>query len=451
MIKKIITAILAFNILFLNIYICFAEDDIELQTDEEITDAESNLANESDPLGLLSEGAVLLEMETGTVLYDKNMNERLYPASITKILTAILVLENCDNLSDKTTASKYSIESIPDGYTTAGIKIGESFTIEQLLEVMMLRSANEAATILAEYISGSVEEFSELMNEKAKEIGAVNSNFLNANGMHDENHYSTAYDMAIIERYCMQNEDFRRISALTSCSLPNTSLYDGEPRVFKNTHAFLIKDSPNYYKYAIAGKTGYTTPAKNCLVTCTNKDGFELVAMVLHAEGKENGVSARYSDTKKLLDYGYENYDIVNVIEKGSLVDKIEIKTDSGVKEKLNLVLAEDINILSAKNEKIDVKKGDIELGDLTLPIKKDSVLGTVKYVINKETFIENVVAERSIALEDEVSKVTFETDKKTEMLAIALLFGLIFVAIVVIIIFVIVTIKEKREKLNFS
>lgn len=449
MLKKILLIFFVLNILVFNSYISFADEVENIPTNIEENQAE--IIDESDPLGLASQGAVLLEMETGSVLYDKNMKERMFPASITKILTAILVLENCDDLSKTTSASKYAIESIPNGYTTAGIKEGESFTIEQLLEVMMLKSANEAATILAEYVSGSVEEFSKLMNDKAKEIGAVNSNFLNANGMHDENHYSTPYDMALIERYCMQNKEFRRISGLTSCSLPNTVLYDGEPRTFKNTHAFLLPDSPNYYKYAIAGKTGYTTPAKNCLVTCANKDGLELVAVILHAEGKVDGVSARYADTKKLLDYGYDNYEIVKVLEQGDFVEQINIKTENGSKEKLNLVLAEDIVILASKKDKTNVKKGKVELDEITLPVDKGAVLGTVKYVINNETFKENIVAERSISLKENVSKVTLETDKKTEMIAVLIIFGLLFVSVVVIIIFLIVTIKEKKEKVNFT
>lgn len=436
--KKLIAILLIFYIIFLNTYICFA-----VEGDEEI--------DQSDPLGLLSEGAVLLEMETGKVLYDKNMNERLYPASITKILTAILVLENCNDLSEKTVASEYAVNSIPNGYTTAGIKVGEAFSIEELLEVMLLRSANEAATILAEYVSGSLKEFCKLMNEKAKSIGAVNSNFLNANGMHDENHYSTAYDMALIEKYCMQNKEFRRISKLTSCSLPNTPYYEGETRFFKNTHAFLLKDSSNYYKYAIAGKTGYTTPAKNCLVTCANKDGFELVAVVLHAEGSENGVSARYLDTKKLLDFGYDKYEVLKVRDAGETIEKLEIKTRNGEKKKIDLILEDGISIISAKNEDIIEKKGDIELKEITLPIRENQILGNITYTINGEVYNVNVLAGSSVDFEEGVSKVIFETDKKAEMLVVAIILGLAFVSVVVVIIFIIVTIRERREKFKFS
>ncbi len=435
-------------IFFLMIYLICGFFYNSLATENMATENKTNISQQLD---LHSEGAVLLEINTGKVLYEKNMNERLYPASITKILTAILVLENCNNLNDYATASEYAIKSIPSGYTTAGIKVGESFTIENLLEVMMLRSANEAATILAEYISGNVNEFSKLMNEKAKEIGCVNSNFLNANGMHDENHYSTAYDMALIERYCMQNQDFRRISALTECSLPDTDIYEGEPRIFKNTHAFLIKDSPNYYPYAIAGKTGFTTPAKNCLVTCAKKDEFELVAVVLHADGKVDGVSARYHDTKLLLDYGFNNYKIEKYLSKGSVINTIQIETVDGKKEYLNLELAEDISIIQINNQKPNSSGGKINLNDIKLPIKKGDILGTVTYTINDQNYTINLLAEESIEGESEVSGVSFEIEKKFDFLPIIILLGLVGVAIIVIIIFIIVMRREKKEKLNFS
>jgi len=454
MLKKVIILICLINLCLFNIFFSYAIEDENFE--EEIIEKSLELENPAeeknkDELGLHSEGAVLLEMNTGKVLYDKNMKERLYPASITKILTAILVLENCKDLNDTTVASEHAVNSITEGYTTAGIKIGESFTIEQLLEVMMLRSANEAATILAEYISGTDTKFAELMNEKAKEIGAVDSNFLNANGMHNENHYSTAYDMAIIQQYCMKNPEYRRISGLTSCSLPNTPLYNGETRIFKNTHAFLIKGDSNYYEYAIAGKTGYTTPAKNCLVTCSSKDGFELLAVVLHAEGKVDGVSARYSDTRKLLDYGYSNYRLSNFLKAGMVVDELKFETESKKVEKLNVVLDEGITLVCKKDEVISKDDGKIVLNEIILPIQEGDILGTVTYNINGIDYVRNLKAEKSLNIDEEIKTVSFEVDKSTNMLAIGLIIGLLLVAVMVIIFFIIITIKERNEKLNFN
>ena len=448
--KRILLIIMLLNIVLINT-VSFATEIQEVVDSENSDSLVQNTDIVTDELGLNSTTAVLMEMKTGKVLYDKDMKKRMFPASLTKVLTAILVLENCDDLNKMATASEYAVMSITDGYTTAGIKVGESFTIEQLLEVMMLRSANEAATILAEYVSGSVEAFSKLMNEKAKEIGCLDSNFLNANGMHDENHYSTAYDMALIEQYCMKNEDFRRISGMTICSLPNTTLYEGDARVFKNTHAFLLKDNKNYYEYAIAGKTGYTTPAKNCLITCSNKDGLEFISVILHAEGSVDGISARYSDTRKLLDYGYNNYRISKFMKKGSIVDDVEIELDNGKKEELNLILEDNIEIICKKNESLQKDDEKIKLNDLKLPISKGDILGTVIYTIDGVEYEVQVSSDRNIELTNVVKEVNFEKKDNKELIAIILLFGLIIVLIVLVILFIIVGKKERTEKLNFN
>lgn len=284
---------------------------------------EENIQNEqnSGEMVIYSESAILMESKTGKVLYEKNMNERKYPASTTKILTAIIALEKCE-LNETAVASANAVNEIKSGYTKANIQVGETFTIEQLLNVMMVQSANEAATIIAEHISGNVEEFSKLMNQKAQEIGCKNSNFVNANGVHSDNHYSTAYDLALIARYCMENDKFRSLANMMECSLPRTEFWQDEQveengeRVFKNTNKLLLSDNKYYYPYAIGIKTGFTTPAKNCLISASNKDGFETIAIVLHAESTEEGESARYLDTINLFEYGYNNYKLEDILKE---------------------------------------------------------------------------------------------------------------------------------------
>ncbi len=262
---------------------------------------------------IYSESAILLEASTGNILAGKDYQERKYPASLTKILTAIIVLEQCD-LDETVTVSEYSVNSLQSGYAGSDMVPGETFTVREVLDVMMLHSANDCAVMLAEHVSGSVEEFAKLMNEKAREIGCKNSNFVNPNGVHDENHYSTAYDMAQIARYCMQNEEFRKIVVKSECSIPDSELYtkDG-PRVFKNTNKLLINGNRYYYKYCNGIKTGFTTPAKNCMISSANKDGFELICIVLHAERTDNGLSARYLDTINLFNYGYQFFNLEDI------------------------------------------------------------------------------------------------------------------------------------------
>lgn len=289
-------------------------------------------------LNIYSEAAILIEAKTGKILYDKDIYSRKYPASTTKILTAIIAIENCD-LEEKAKASHNAIFSVKSGYSIANIQEGESFTIRELLEVLMLQSANEAANILAEHISGSVEGFSKLMNQKAKEIGCLDSNFVNANGAHNENHYSTAYDLAMIAKYCMQNETFRQLAKMQECSLPVTEKFE-EERIFRNTNSLMQANSRYYYPYCNGIKTGFTTPAKNCLISSSNKNGFELISVILHAESTEDGLSARYVDTINLFEYGYNNFkkdkiwEEYNVTNEVEIVNKNEEITDGFVGEK---------------------------------------------------------------------------------------------------------------------
>ena len=317
---------------------------------------------ENNEMKIYSEAAILIDSKTGKVLYEKESNIQKYPASTTKILTAIIALEKCD-LNENITASYDAVTCIESGYTKADIQPGETFTLEQLLDVLMLQSANEAANVIAEHISGSISEFSNLMNEKAKEIGCLNTNFVNANGCHDANHYSTAYDMALIMKYCMENEDFRKIIQKEECSLPLTEFWQEEQvreygeRTFKNTNSLLNPESRYYYPYCIGGKTGFTTPAKNCLISVANKDGFETIAVILHAETTEEGLSARYIDTINLFEYGYNNYDAESILDEYSNKEN-SLQTVAGIVDNDELKI-EPVPEIVEKKEEVVVEKNN--------------------------------------------------------------------------------------------
>ncbi|MDO5555964.1 MAG: D-alanyl-D-alanine carboxypeptidase family protein [Clostridia bacterium] len=278
-------------------------------------------ANESNTPNISSPSALLMDFSSGKILYEKNMNEKKYPASLTKVLTAIIVLENCE-LNDVATVSYDSVMSLSSGYVTANLQIDENLTIEQLLYVLMVGSSNDAAIVLAEHVSGSVEAFAELMNEKAKEIGCTSTHFVNPNGVHNENHYSTAFDLGLIAQYAMKNETFRTLASTTSYKLPITNKYEREDRLFTTTNALLIVNNNDradnyYYKYATGVKTGFTTPAANCLIASANKDGLELITVVLGSGQTSEGLSQRYIDTKNLFDFGYNTYTLKQVIKSG--------------------------------------------------------------------------------------------------------------------------------------
>ena len=256
-----------------------------------------------DNLTTNSPSILLMDADTGKILYSKNAFEKHYPASTTKMMTAILTLENCE-LDDIVTISHNAIFSIPVGYSHANLQEGERLTVEQLLNVLLIPSANDAAIALAEHIAGSEEAFVDMMNNKAKELGCTNTHFVNPNGIHNEDHYSTAYDLALIGKYAMQFDEIMKIATINQYTLPKTNKYDKENRIFNTTNGLIDSDNEYYYPNATGIKTGYTDKSGYCIVTTAEKDGVTLLLSVLGSENLEE----RYEDCIKLFDYGFENY-----------------------------------------------------------------------------------------------------------------------------------------------
>ena len=347
-----------------------------------------------------SPSVILIESDTGKILYEKNSNEQMYPASTTKMMTAILALENC-NLDDVATVSYNAVMTVPAGYSIAALQIGEELTVEQLLKVLLIHSANDAANVLAEHIAGSIEAFSEMMNKKAIEIGCENTNFVNPSGIHNSEHFSSAYDLALIAKYAMENETFRNIVSQTSCTIEPTNKYD--ERTFRTTNDLLIynnvqKDSNYYYPYAIGIKTGYTSQAKNCLVSAANKDGIELIAVVLGAMQTSTGLSERYLDTIELFYYGYENYTMTNLKTQGDIITNITVDHATKDTKSLDLTISDDLKVL-IKNENLGTEiTPEIKLNDgLSAPIKQGDIVGTVTYTVEGIEYTANLIASHSV------------------------------------------------------
>lgn len=341
--------------------------------------------NEEEFPKVYSEAAILMDDNTGKILYDKDANVRKYPASTTKILTAILTIENC-NLDDKVIVDYDSIMLVPSGYTVAALQVGEELTVKQLLEVLLIHSANDAANVLAKHVSGSIESFASMMNSKASEIGCKSSNFTNPSGKHDENHYSTAYDLALIMKYCMKNETFRKIASSKSCIIPQTNKY--AERIFTNTNELLVMDtreisSNYYYPYVLAGKTGYTAEAKNCLVSMAKKDDLTLICVVLGGIRTDKGLSARFSDTKELYEYGYNTYTIKKLREKDAIAKQIEVQNATQDTKNLDLLITDDMYVLiKQKDINKEFEPEFILNEDISAPINEGDVIGKIKYTI---------------------------------------------------------------------
>ena len=255
-----------------------------------------------------SEGAILVDAKSGAVLYGKNIHEPYYPASITKILTALVVIENCDDLDAELTFSRRAIFDVESGSSNAGYGVGDTITVRTALYAMLLQSANEAANALAEYVAGSFEGFCAMMNMRAKELGCRDSHFANPSGLNNENHYTSAYDFALICRAAFNNETFLQIDGSSYVKLPPNSTYD-EPFTVYAHHSMLKRSNKLYYDGIIGGKTGYTSLAGNTLVTCAEREGLRLITVIL------NGHQTHYEDTKLLLDFGYDKFKSVNLSE----------------------------------------------------------------------------------------------------------------------------------------
>lgn len=358
-----------------------------------------SFANEinSTDLAIYSSGAVLMDYQTGKILMQKDMNKKLYPASTTKILTAIIAIENL-NLTDSLTASRSAVMAIPSGYSNAGIKAGEVLSVSDLLDMFLIHSANEIGYIFGEQISGSIEKFADLMNQKAIEIGCTNTHFTNPSGIHDINHYSTAYDMALIARYCMNNETFKNIVNKKNCKVSATELYPQE-RFYKNTNSLL--DSSNkryYYEYATGIKTGFTTQAKNCLIASASKDGLNLIAVMLGAEATENGLSGRYTDAKNLFNYGFENYEKKEFLQSNSIVKKLKIKNATKDTKELNLVAKSSLSTIFNINFDTSSLNPIIEINqNISAPISKDTILGKITYTIDGISYSSDLIASSDV------------------------------------------------------
>ena len=244
-----------------------------------------------------AEGAVLLNAATGEVLYGKNQDQQFYPASITKVMTALVVLEHC-NLNDTVTFSETATSNLESGAVALGVSAGDQLTVEQSLYGLLLKSANEIGNGLAEHVSGSVSAFADLMNAKAKELGCKNTHFVNPHGLNNENHKTTPYDMALILRAAVANDTFRKIDTTTSYEFP--AIKNAAAHTITMGHKMMYKTDSRYYEGIIGGKTGYTSKAGNTLVTAVERDGVRLIAVVMKAKG------THYTDTKAMLDYGFQ-------------------------------------------------------------------------------------------------------------------------------------------------
>jgi len=350
------------------------------------------------PLNIDAKSYILIDSKTGYVISEYNADEKLYPASTTKIMTAILGIENAKP-DDIMTVSQYAIDNIGPGGMHIGLLPGEQLKFIDLLNALLVRSANETAYVIAENIGPTPEAFVAVMNKRAKELGALNTNFVNPCGMDtdekDKDHLSTARDLALISKYAMTLPLFRETVKKASHTIPPTNLHDEEVILYSTNKLFQARYKSEYYTEVTGIKTGFTNKALFNLVASAKDDtGMELISVILGCP-----TDAIYQYSKELLEYGFKNYSLKNLIAANSYVTSVSV-ADASYNPNLDLVAAEDLKcIVSNEPDAFDSIERNIKVKEnITAPVKKGAILGSVEFVKDGFTLGEvNLIASRSI------------------------------------------------------
>ncbi|SET27712.1 D-alanyl-D-alanine carboxypeptidase family protein [[Clostridium] polysaccharolyticum] len=334
---------------------------------------------------IVAESAILIEASTGLVLYEKNVDKRQYPASITKIMTALVAIEN-SSLDEVVTFSHNAVYGIELGSSHIAVEVGEKLTMEQCLYAMLLESANEVCLGVAEHVAGNVKAFVKMMNARAKELGCTKTNFVNPNGLHNDKHYTTAHDMSLIAQAAIKNKTFAKVTGTKQYTIPKTN--KKEPRTWiKNHHQMLHGYKYKRYQYenCIGGKTGYTTKAQSTLVTYAQEKGVTLIAVVLKDLGPAYEAN-EYTDTKQLFQYGFHNFSLYDVTKD------VQTTTDPGLFTKYSALLNDKnpliyvqpgTKILLPKNICFEEAKQNLSYNSPSSFHQGENVIGTIEYTYN--------------------------------------------------------------------
>ena len=371
------------------------ESDNETKNDrnEEKAKPEQNLISYGPEIK--AESAFLINPSTNTVIYEKNADTRMYPASTTKIMTAYLALIKLD-LTKELTASATAVDIDRDG-SNMGLSQGEILTGKQLLESLMIHSANDAANVLAEAVAGSISGFVDLMNTTASELGMKNTHFANPHGYHDENHYTTARDMAILAQKAMENETFAEMSKMTSLVIQPTNKYKTE-RIFRTRNALInpYSDISLQYRFATGIKTGHTSDAGYCFVGSAVRNELDLISVVFNSPN----FNQSFKDTKALFEYAYSKYRMRTVIKGDEIASTCKVRWALG-KDHLVLKTTNDVKALLPRDTyTAELLKSEFVINDkITAPVKEGEILGKANfYYDGEQVATADLIASRSVA-----------------------------------------------------
>lgn len=435
------------------------------------------LADEYDPLypekletgHLNAVSAILVEGESGEVIYEKNPDATMYPASTTKIMTVWLALTMTDDYTQKITVSENAV-NIAEDESSAKLRAGEEVRLIDLMYAAMLVSGNDAATAIAEGLCGTVENFAAYMNQAALALGCTGTHFVNANGLHNENHYTTARDIARIARVAMQNATFREIVGATSYTLPKDNIYRARELVTGNRF-LLPSEAKCYYPYATGLKSGTTTAAGRCFVGSATKDGVSLISVVLGATTDTD----RYTDSIRLMDYGFSQYVSTSIAEiyamNPRVVDVLGFSLDDPEVGRLKLNLRKvDENVrdqIVTTQTQVDywVKNiSDLTVTEFTrefrAPIEEGEVMGTLTFhpEDGSSDVVYELLASRSVVARDDlfpsIAQIVADAEKDPNpfprlTFELVFLYLLLPIAAVLLLIRLFRFLKAKKRKRN--
>lgn len=392
--------------------------------------------------------AILIDATTKTILYEKDAYSKQYPASITKLMTALLSIENLQP-TDTITFSEEAIFGIERGSSHIGMDVGEQITVDQALHGLLLMSANEVANGLAEAVSSSIDAFALRMNERAKELGALNTHFVNPHGLHDDNHYTTAYDMSLIASYLADNEYFLSIMKDYTYQINGTNKTD-EIRYLSQDHKMFnpLKDASIFREDVIGGKTGYTDQARHTLVTIAKQGKTTLVAVVMKSEK-----GTLYSDTNKLLDYGFNAYHSLALHNPNETIKTLPVYTiksgrpyqagscSIGVEKNLSVLVRNDLTLQDITTS--------LELPEyLDMTAQEGTVIGKITYMDHSKILASNHLVIQKIDYQSSPYATFIPSVENTPSLTLFYVIGLI-AALILVLMFILFIRRKRKQRFN--
>lgn len=387
---------------------------------------------------ITSNAALLYEANSKKIIFEKNAIRQIYPASTTKLMTALLAVENC-SLNDKVTVTKSALDQVPTYSSIAGLKVGEEMTMEDMLKCLLVPSGNDAANVIAEHVAGSVEAFVEMMNARSAELGCQNSHYINPSGFHHENHYTTAVDLLIVTIEALKYPIISEICGSPQVTVPANNIIE-EERIFNNTN-FLIsrhKTSEYIYTNATGLKTGSTTPAGQCLVATAEKGDMSLISILMGAQSVDSPSGTKlmqFIETKRMFEWGFNNFSRKNIISESDILAEVKVEL---AMDKDYVVLHPNKSVSELMHRFDDT--GDAEINcvveeSITAPVKKGDVLGHVNISFMGRTYSDiDLVAMNDV----EMSEVLYYIDEAEQAVTQPWVKHVITIIVALVVLFII-------------